>query len=268
MHKRLAIYRAALHLYPKRYRQQYGEQMVQTVADMLDDKHGTAEKGMVWLRIYCELPLSIIRENISVIGDSTMHKLSLMSNKRLVFGLAAILLVVMFFTVPAWLRFTVIPRVVGISSLPKISSEIQAQQKAIGEPFQKFYSYVPEEQKKCNLTYASKFTTDILCSSAMNAYVVLPQDEAGKQDTLENARAIQDRLKEQGYDASYNGVTLVSLVEGTYQGKDYTPDASYFNNKGAYDCGFSVTVAYANPKPPAINMRMWCDGSTSFFSPS
>ena len=70
---RFPIYTRLLRLFPSFYRDKYAEQMVHTLADMLDDASGYRSKAKVWLRISLDLPVSLIRQNIIYIGG-TMAK--------------------------------------------------------------------------------------------------------------------------------------------------------------------------------------------------
>lgn len=67
--KRFRVYASLLCLYPSRYRKQYKEQMLQTVSDMIDDASSKNEKIAIWLRISCDLPLTICKEHFHVIGE-------------------------------------------------------------------------------------------------------------------------------------------------------------------------------------------------------
>lgn len=265
MGKRYPIYRAALRLYPKEYRRQYGDQMLQTVADMLDDQPEKRGRVVIWLRVGSELPLSIMRENITNVGESTMHKLALMNNKRLVGGLAAILLIVLFFTLPGWIRNTAIPKTAGIFYGRQVSKTLLEQQKNIGQPFVKIDSNLPDAKTSCAVGARSGIKTTIECASALQAYVKLPQDDAGKQQTLDAAKGIEEALRKEGYKSGSNGVTFSSLVAGTYEGKDYSPDAFYQKQVGSYNCMFDTTIAYANPDPAAIHMQILCTRTISLF---
>ncbi len=87
------IYRALLYLYPKAHRKAYGEQMVQTLDDILADQHDISEKIMVWIRVVSELPLNVIEENINNLGEMSMGKLSKISSKQLTIGAGVVILV-------------------------------------------------------------------------------------------------------------------------------------------------------------------------------
>lgn len=66
--KRFPRYSKLLHLYPAAYRKEYGEQMLQTLADMLDDpeKSHTA----TWIRTSLDLPFSALKQQITYTGEA------------------------------------------------------------------------------------------------------------------------------------------------------------------------------------------------------
>jgi hypothetical protein len=65
--KRFPRYSKLLHLYPISYRKQYGEQMLQTLADMLDNSSSSARAG-IWLRTAIDTPLSIVQQQAILTG--------------------------------------------------------------------------------------------------------------------------------------------------------------------------------------------------------
>jgi hypothetical protein len=67
--QRFKVYSRLLSLYPTSYRKHYGEQLLQTIADMVDDAPSAPEKFNVWLRISLDFPITVCREHIQVIGD-------------------------------------------------------------------------------------------------------------------------------------------------------------------------------------------------------
>lgn len=66
--KRFPIYQKLLHLYPAAYRKQYGEQMIQTLADMLDDAPSSAQKASIWTRTLLDLPISAVKQQVTYTG--------------------------------------------------------------------------------------------------------------------------------------------------------------------------------------------------------
>jgi len=66
--KRFPRYSHLLRLYPGGYRQEYGEQMLQTLADMLDDP--ARKKTAVWARTVLDFPLSVTRQQLTYAGNA------------------------------------------------------------------------------------------------------------------------------------------------------------------------------------------------------
>lgn len=67
--QRFKVYARLLRLYPANYRKRYGEQLLQTIADMVDDAPSASEKFTVWLRISLDFPITVCRQHFQVIGD-------------------------------------------------------------------------------------------------------------------------------------------------------------------------------------------------------
>lgn len=63
---RFPRYSRLLKLYPAAYRQQYGPETMQTLADMLDDPDNS--KAAIWIRAAADLPLSLFKQNLIYVG--------------------------------------------------------------------------------------------------------------------------------------------------------------------------------------------------------
>ncbi|MDB5175243.1 MAG: hypothetical protein JWM81_101 [Candidatus Saccharibacteria bacterium] len=66
----LRAYRKLITLFPKSYRGEYGEQMVQTLADMLADQPSRLGRVTVWLRAASDLLRSLLQQNYAVVGHA------------------------------------------------------------------------------------------------------------------------------------------------------------------------------------------------------
>jgi len=66
--KRFPRYSKLLYLYPVSYRKEYGEQMLQTLADMLDDPQQSHTS--IWLRITLDFPLSVLKQQVTYTGEA------------------------------------------------------------------------------------------------------------------------------------------------------------------------------------------------------
>ena len=64
--ERFPRYRQLLRLYPKAYRDRYGEQHLQALADMLDDQPTSGGRAGVWLKISFDFPVSLAHQTIAL----------------------------------------------------------------------------------------------------------------------------------------------------------------------------------------------------------
>lgn len=71
LRSRFPIYSRLLRLYPVAYQRQYGEEMLQTLADMLDDPEHS--KAATWLRTSFDLPLSVSKQQLIYTGAAMTH---------------------------------------------------------------------------------------------------------------------------------------------------------------------------------------------------
>jgi len=67
---RFPVYSRLLRLYPVPYRKRYGEQMLQTLADMLDASPSVTYKAAVWMQVLFDLPVSVARQQLSFVGNA------------------------------------------------------------------------------------------------------------------------------------------------------------------------------------------------------
>lgn len=71
--KRFPHYSKLLGLYPEPYRKEYKEQMLQTLADMLDDPD-RSRRG-VWTRTIVDFPLSLIGQQLHYLGGAMANQM-------------------------------------------------------------------------------------------------------------------------------------------------------------------------------------------------
>jgi len=68
LNKRFPIYSKMISLYPASYRKEYGRQILQTTADMLDNSLSSGSKARIWLKVAVDLPLNIAKQQIQYSG--------------------------------------------------------------------------------------------------------------------------------------------------------------------------------------------------------
>jgi hypothetical protein len=66
--KRFPIYSRLIKLYPVQYRREYGKQILQTTADMLDNSGRGSGKLLTWSKIALDLPLNIVKQQFQYVG--------------------------------------------------------------------------------------------------------------------------------------------------------------------------------------------------------
>lgn len=72
LERRFPRYSKLLSLYPLTYRSEYNQQMLQTLADMLDNHQHS--RASIWLRTTLDLPFSLAKENLIYIGGVMAHE--------------------------------------------------------------------------------------------------------------------------------------------------------------------------------------------------
>lgn len=72
--KRFPVYARLLRLYPPAYRAAYGTQMLQTLADMLDDSPGATRHAAIWCRLAVDFPASVAQQQIHYVGGIMAHE--------------------------------------------------------------------------------------------------------------------------------------------------------------------------------------------------
>jgi hypothetical protein len=92
-YEKYRIYRACLYLYPKQHRQVYGQQMVQTLDDILSDQDTNFGRFAVWLKVSVELPINAIEENLSSLGEISVNKLTKITAKQYTYAAGGLLII-------------------------------------------------------------------------------------------------------------------------------------------------------------------------------
>lgn len=98
-HKKHTFYHAVLLLYPKDHRREYGEQMVQTLDDLLSEHEDSSHRLGIWLRVLIELPSNLVVEHVNNLKGVGMNSVKSINKKVVattVMGLIFIIAAVVF----------------------------------------------------------------------------------------------------------------------------------------------------------------------------
>lgn len=74
LRQRFPRYSRLLQLYPISYRKSYSQELLQTLADMLDAQTTKAGKTTIWLRTAIDLPLSVTKQQLTLAGAIMTHE--------------------------------------------------------------------------------------------------------------------------------------------------------------------------------------------------
>lgn len=262
MRKRFPIYTRLLSLYPKTYRQEYGSQLEQTLADMLDDEPSRFGRLYIWSQVALDFPVTVYQQNIMALrGNKTMQKYVPKLSKRAFVGILVAAIAAMGLGFYQFGRSGLVPGVAKIVYGSSLRGLYEDERKALGDPSRVLLGVSSDAELTCVSIYEG-IKVHVSCDTAMQQYGQLRQGQEGKLAATNAASEVEKALVQSGYekgiDGGSNGVTLSSLIGGTYQGIDYSPDAFYSKKVGDALCTFQVTVAYSSPKPAAINVRHVC----------
>src|SRR6185312_12625600 len=72
--KRFPIYSRFLKLYPLAHQKEYAEQMLQTLADMLDHAETRGERLTIWISATIDLSLSVTKQRLITAGSIMGHE--------------------------------------------------------------------------------------------------------------------------------------------------------------------------------------------------
>lgn len=150
------------------------------------------------------------------------------------------------------------------SYVTSLQNTINSAVTNLDDPFTKLgYTSINKKPVKCSLLYSEGATTQLDCSGEYQAYTRTPRNPLGETNLENQAQLLQTLLIVGGWQAGGNGVTLTSLIDGTYKGIDYSPDAAYLKNINGNSCIFDTDIAYSNPNPTAINSTLSCSRTVS-----
>lgn len=101
---------------------------------------------------------------------------------------------------------------------------------------------------------------ELLCVATNQQYTVIGKEAATKQAFAEAAKELDTALKENGWTTFSNTAkSYEEWMKAVTSGVDYNTDINAHVNTKEGRCGISMTVAYSNPAPPAINTVLTCN---------
>jgi hypothetical protein len=72
--ERFPIYSKFIRLYPLGYQKEYGQQILQTTADMLDNAKSDRQKLLIWSKVVADTPKNITKQQLQLVGGTYMKE--------------------------------------------------------------------------------------------------------------------------------------------------------------------------------------------------
>lgn len=258
------LLKLVLYCYPKQFRQHYGQEILQVFDDLIDDAPTKKERLIVIARTYGELPLSILQVNSNNIGENFMNRIDVLKNRKITLVIFGIILTVTLITSLTVLKKRVVPLVAQPLYKNSINKATSQESELLGNPLMTLGSGNRTKRYDCAVYATDGIKTEIGCENVESLYVL--RDSIGtKEEVLARISELESRLKDAGYSGGYNGVTINSLISGTYTNIDYSPDAFYQKVDGKHHCTFQANIAYTNPSPAAFSFTLSCTRTVNMF---
>lgn len=100
----------------------------------------------------------------------------------------------------------------------------------------------------------------LLCVATAQKYTVIGDETNDKEAFIRSAKELDSLLAQNGWTTFSNSAnSFEDWFEGAVNGVDYNTDITAQKDFGSERCGISITVAYSNPVPPAINTVLTCN---------
>ena len=216
-----------LHLYPKQHRYAYGQQMVQTLDDMLSEQDTRLGRFIIWLKVGIELPINALEENLSNIGEISVNKLTKITTKQYMYAIGGIV-------------------IVGSLTLLTVSSFIQRSQ------IKSLNKYIDIVNQNQHATNGGGYNAVTIVPSENSVYLPLAHLKLEATDTNQSlVYTYAPAHKVPGIKKTFNAELDIS-----------THDLSVNNFPSAqFDCSEVVYADFVTPSY-AVNPMWKFDGST------
>jgi hypothetical protein len=141
----------------------------------------------------------------------------------------------------------------------KAGSVHQREFSKLSEPLARFgYKNAKSSDPQCTVTQIYGYGGDsLLCNTNQNQYKEIGKDKAAFVASAEQLDAL---LNTNGWKTeSSSAKNFTEWINAVTSGTDYNTDINATKSIGNAKCIVIMTVAYSNPKPPAINTTLGCN---------
>lgn len=160
-----------------------------------------------------------------------------------------------------WIRKTFLPKAVQAVEARNLQKQTETEIDRLQYPFETLtYNNISRAKAACMLDSAEKFTTDIYCSSTVEASSLQLQD-SNRINLTTAAIKIENLLKQNHWIGEYSDggeyTSLHRVFTGVGIDKSYSQTAAYYKIVGNSNCSFQVSVFY-DKTPATVNTRLSC----------
>lgn len=100
----------------------------------------------------------------------------------------------------------------------------------------------------------------LLCQAASQQYTVIGSEPAAKAEYVAKAKELDSLLAENKWATFSNTAkSFEEWMTAVSSGVDYNTDITSNLSRNGSQCTISMTVAYSNPAPPAVNTVLTCN---------
>jgi hypothetical protein len=153
-------------------------------------------------------------------------------------------------------------RIIGrIYSGIKVSYVHGSQFGSLAEPLNQLgYSKISRPKSKCVYTQVYGYEgNQLMCSTNENQFKEIGTDKNEQAKFTEAAAQLDEKLQTNGWKTESNSAkNFKEWVQAVAGGTDYKTDINATKTINGTTCMLIMTVAYSNPKPPAINTNLNC----------
>lgn len=141
----------------------------------------------------------------------------------------------------------------------KAGSVHRQQFSKLSEPLTTFgFANAKSSDPQCTMTQIYGYDGDkLLCNTNQNQYKEIGENKAG---FVASAQQLDELLAANGWKTMSNSAkNFAEWMKTVASGTDYNTDINATKTVGNAECILIMTVAYSNPKPPAINTNIGCN---------
>ena len=158
-----------------------------------------------------------------------------------------------------------IHRAVGVAHGNDVGALLMQQTRGVAanvaEPLNQLgHNKISRPKSKCVYTQVYGYEgNQLMCSTNENQFKEIGTDKDERAKFIEAASRLDEKLQTNGWKTESNSAkSFKEWIQAVASGTDYKTDINATKTVNGTTCMLVMTVAYSNPKPPAINTSLNC----------